>query len=141
MDNGYRFRAWHEKHKKMFSPEEMGQDQLTLSVDGRGMVNVSGQNTSLSQFFAYIKPLMSTGLRDKDGVEIFEGDICTLNYGIPPLLFTFRVERCPAGLGFTGYGGNPQSGTMADLCDMLGDITVIGNEYENPELFDQEKLA
>lgn len=30
-----KFRAWHKEKKRMFSPEEMSQDQLALLPDGR----------------------------------------------------------------------------------------------------------
>lgn len=36
--------AWNTRQKAMHSPEEMGKDQLTLSPDGRGFINVSGDS-------------------------------------------------------------------------------------------------
>lgn len=48
MNRPIKFRAWHSKHKKMFSPEEMGRDQLTIMLDGTGFINVHGGDTKLS---------------------------------------------------------------------------------------------
>jgi len=42
-----KFRAWHTLQNVMFSAEELGTDQMTLSVDGRGFVNVSGRRIDI----------------------------------------------------------------------------------------------
>jgi hypothetical protein len=122
-----KFRAWHVTQKRMFSAEEMGKDQLTLSVDGRGFVNVSGASTKLSTFYGEnMIPMQYTGLKDENGKEIFEGDI--LNHD---------------GVRFDAAWDNVLGSWMCwpiqaegprHLHELAELSRIVGNIYENPEM-------
>ena len=66
-----------------------------------------------------------TGLKDKNGKKIFEGDIVKSKYGV----FKSKVEWNDSFCGFLPFCNN-DTGIFADECE------VIGNIYENKELLE-----
>lgn len=152
-----KFRGWHAPKKVMFSAEEMATDQLTLLPTGC-FINVSGDNTRLSQIMPSDKfiPLQFTGLRDKNGKEIYEGDIVLIEdeykerilddgsgpiepcNHLVPVIFqdgSFGVNIIHPALGLVSRG----FWSFRDINDELGltEFEVIGNIYENPELLEK----
>nr|DAY24545.1 MAG TPA: YopX protein [Caudoviricetes sp.] len=81
--------------------------------------------------------MQSTGLKDKNGKEIFEGDVVQFEdcYEVSDFLYinTGIIEWCQGGFHVT----NRDSVLMEDLLDGDSlDVTIIGNVYENKELLD-----
>lgn len=79
----------------------------------------------------------STGLKDKNGKEIFEGDVVQFEdcYEASDFLYinTGIIEWCQGGFHIT----NRHSVTMEDLlCEESLDVEIIGNIYENSELLE-----
>lgn len=78
-----------------------------------------------------------TGVKDKKGKEIYEGDICEVEY----LDSKYRGQVDYKNAGFwivkhNGYGGVGYfiSDIYDDTMKSQGKIKVIGNIYENPEM-------
>jgi hypothetical protein len=90
--------------------------------------------------FRDVKLMQSTGLRDKNGKEIFEGDIAQFEdcYTETDFLYvnTGIVEWSQGSFTIT----NRDSVEMGDLLDgEFLDVIIIGNVYENPELLEDEE--
>ncbi len=126
-----KFRAWNTKKKKMHSPEEMGKDQLCLSPDGRGFVNVSGASTRLSLYYTHLIPMQSTGLKDK---AIFEGDVISIDGRETPLQVVWNAKW--AGFDFLRMDGKQTSTIFGKEPHKY---TVIGNIHENPALLEAQE--
>lgn len=86
--------------------------------------------------------MQSTGLRDKNGKEIFEGDIITDGH-------TLGILRNHQTLGFYMVDEKGKENFLSDTVDtegfeeakefMKNSIEIIGNIYENPELLEDKE--
>ena len=131
-----KFRAWDTTKKEMFK------DTFAITESGQVVV-VEQENVMCPPDYVFVDHLVimqSTGLKDKNGKEIFEGDIVQFEdcYEVSDFLYinTGIIEWCQGGFHVT----NRDSVLMEDLFDGDSlDVTIIGNIYENPELLEDNK--
>ncbi len=123
----------------MFPAEELGRDQLTISPDGRGFVNVSGKDDTLSQYYTNMIPLQYIGIKDRDGDEIYHMDILEIELdGI-----TYRssvMKRHACWVIHHPYRINPAT-EEKDYINFgwwvsHSNVKIIGSMHENPELLE-----
>jgi len=123
-----RFRVWDPRKATMLYP--MNDDEADffdglIDLDGRSWVDhASGE---LAEDFERTT-MLSTGIKDSAGVEIFEGDI--IDYATALMTVEFH-----GGCFFAvciGLGGAMPLGSM--VSGEIFRIRVIGNIHENPEL-------
>lgn len=119
-----KFRAWSKKFKRMY--------EVTLIDYENGDVGLKDEHGGVA--IGDIKQLIlmqSTGMFDKNGVEIFKDDIVKLRYTITSDFEFFRVTRFRGG---SWRIDNRRRGS--DLWLRNDDCEVIGNVWENPELLE-----
>lgn len=135
MVNLLRFRAWHKTW------EEMGRVKR-IRFDDDGIVTTvlfKGKELGANEKINELELMQSTGLFDKNGKEIFEGDIVTDGE------FTRTIKNHQT-LGFymlDEEGIERFFSDSASLEDFEEDakivseiLEIIGNVYENPELLE-----
>lgn len=127
MNRPIKFRAWDKKNKKWLDSTDflITADGLVLLYDkecGREVEGLTGAWREDEE--EDIEIVRFTGLTDKNGKEIYEGDILE-DRGDPQLITRSVVEFIDGSFWSKGWGrlGNHNE-----------DSEVIGNIYENPEL-------
>ncbi|MFS5321347.1 YopX family protein [Streptococcus agalactiae] len=119
-----KFRAWSKKFKRMY--------EVTLIDYENGDVGLKDDHGGVA--IGDIKQLIlmqSTGMFDKNGVEIFEGDVVKLQYTITSDLELFEVRQFRGGMWRID---NRRRGS--DLWLRNEDCEVIGNIYKDIELLE-----
>ncbi len=122
-----RFRAWNKATKEMHEVDDI------VSIDF-GKSEICVKTLFFGKFSYYdlddIVFMQSTGLFDKNGKEIFEGDIVDSEGGFTTGVVEFRSDLGMFVSTLIKYNNFEQ------LCNAHGLVKVIGNIYENPELLE-----
>ena len=126
-----KFRAWAEEGKVMYyDVYPFKDDTLLLSYDEIAFDEVPASDFILMQ---------STGLKDKNGKEIFEGDVVKYEVGRNTVTEEVAYDK-----NFAGFGVRDADIDiiftflqLADVVDLIS-LEVVGNKYENPELLEGE---
>ena len=84
--------------------------------------------------FDEVELMQSTGLKDKNGVEVFQGDIVRCTRGCPHEVVWLKEY---AGMYVGGMPAWYLSGLNEGYA-WTGEEEIIGNIYENPELLEEK---
>lgn len=122
-----KFRAWNKNTKRMLN----GVSSLEWDYIGSIMIGVKESQVLRKKFnpIGAIELMQYTGLKDKNGKEIYEGDILR---GLTVGNFWVQWKDKSACFGIGDLSENIP--LKYYLEDILNEVEVIGNIYENPEL-------
>lgn len=131
-----KFRAWHKTW------EEMGKVKR-IRFDDEGNITtvlVKGQAFGSNVHLEEIELMQSTGLKDKNGKEIFEGDVVRMrNPRDRRQIGKFQVVRV-ANSPMLGLLDKKLTTEIFNLYEhMRNYYEIAGNIYENPELLEVEE--
>ena len=122
-----RFRAWLKEDKEMIDVDEMHFKNGELDFIGNGITWMSKKSD--------IVLMQSTGFKDKNGKEIFEGDIVDSEDGILSGVVEFRPDLGMFVSTLIKYNN------FERLCNVADSVHIIGDIYTNPELAEVSSWA
>ncbi|EJM2461276.1 hypothetical protein GT368_10565 [Staphylococcus pseudintermedius] len=122
-----KFRVWDKRKNEMYNL-----DELTIQINGARIIVAVA--SSLHQIFNY-EIMQSTGLKDKNGKEIYEGDIVSFKYPYDKRMksignVVWRKDKACFGINME------ETTEQYELYKVTAEqyLTIIGNIYEKPDL-------
>lgn len=125
-----KYRAWDKIHKTMYEVDDI------MSIDfGRSEISVKTLFFERTNYYKFddIVLMQSTGLKDKNGKEIFEGDILGTKDGLLNGVVKFNIDLGMWTNSLFRYNN------FERLCNVANSREIIGNIWENPELVEVEQ--
>ncbi len=130
-----KFRAWMKSLKWMCDVTNISFDSKFVDICQQGDTE---RYTEMSVEFDEVKLMQSTGLKDKNGREIFEGDILAFETDDEVIKVNVFWDEEHALFMFESKKYNEQE-PLAELVENnTYPFEIIGNIYENPELLEDK---
>lgn len=117
MNREIKFKCWHKRYQMLLQV-------IDLSISLR-LVNFEIADAEYQEDFDVVEILQYTGLKDKNGKEIYESDIVSDAHTIFKIIWykgRFDFERISGAFQYPYFGDN---------CSRM---EIIGNIFENPDL-------
>ena len=117
-----KFRVFDKRKQKMLVVDTILLNEKMFKPINGGEYDVLNYNNEY-----YSELMQYTGLKDKNGIDIYEGDIA--KYGM--LYTNYEVRYFRNSFVMWSIYGDYSRGYLSD------DVEIIGNIYENPELLEK----
>lgn len=129
-----RYRAWDKIHKTMYEADDI------MSIDfGKSEISVKTLFFERTNYYKFddIVLMQSTGLKDKNGKEIFEGDVVADGHTKGdiknhPTLGFYMVDDNGVDRWFSDNATIEDFGEDVETAARI--LEILGNIYTNPEL-------
>ena len=126
-----KFRAWDKKKNDWFD------DEGSLYIELNGNINFGWNGEVMDDYTDRVILLQYTGLKDKNGVEIYEGDFLMAGDDYLGVIkyHSTRAQFIGKNIGETFQ--EDEYDTLYTKNGRFNSAKVIGNIYENPELLEE----
>lgn len=129
MSREIKFRAWDSQENTMFYNEDILNIQFA-----ENFIRIENEKYAFNSFLDEVMLMQYTGLKDKDGIEVYEGDIIVCNNKYKSIVSYKNgsfVKSYRNGNIYLLYDSNIED-------EILINYEVIGNIYENPDLLEDK---
>jgi hypothetical protein len=124
----FKMKAWLKKENKMVSiiGIDLNYQYIRYTDDG----NLFKDDYKIAEF-KDIELLQFTGAKSKTGQEVYEADVIKFNDGIDDIygLISYDDEDAVYCVSYENV--------TEHLLNMAGDFEIVGNIFENPDLYEQ----
>ena len=128
-----KFRAWDKEDEVMCEVDAIGFSEGAVTISNE---NVKYYHLGINE----IELMQSTGLKDKNGTEIYEGDILEVEKNEDGT-YKGTINGKTFFDRFQGYSSKIKVEGMHDINTLRywnNRVRIIGNIYENPELLKEQ---
>ena len=141
MNRPIKFRAWDKKYEEFIY-------DYRVYLDNHGIPYVDSTIYDMTDITEKVEILRYTGFKDKEGNEIYEGDILTWDGGREGhskreqdyIIEVLRTDKMWIEVAeHTNMYMFNYDTSGSDYPEYLKDSVVIGNIYENPELLERDE--